>query len=78
MKTHKISKIVDKHYYIRYGYVNNTLKVSHRKEMIPYVWLQLDDDNLVKGKYCSSSLYDNRLFDKVNIGDKIIIDNIEE
>ena len=71
MNKYKISRLIPKEDYYRVDTVHNRILSSHRKEMIPYVWVQLDDNNIVKGKYCSSSLYDNRTFDKLNIGDKI-------
>ena len=74
MNKYKISELVSKKDYVRYGDISNTIKVSHRKDMIPYVWLQLNDDNIVKGVYCSNSMYYNRTFENVKIGDKIIID----
>lgn len=42
-----------------------------------YVWLKLDENNIVTGIYCSSSMYDNRLWSEVGIrvGDKFIYEN---
>ena len=65
----KLKELIGEQYY---KIEKNAIKVSHNKKINPYVWLKFDENNVVIGNYCSSSLYENRTFDNVNLGDEIL------
>lgn len=62
----------DRKYYYDISKDNTVIKVSHNENLLPYGWLHLDENKKVIGNYISHTLYDIRVFNKINNGDTII------